>query len=226
MQANTKAERSSPKILESTELIRRVGDVPLDRIRWNPPIGTAKQADVVRLLNSNDKQACELVNGVLVAKPLSFKKSVLNAYLIASIMTYLSTDETDTGIVLSPWMPIRIRRGRIRIPDAMYISWDRLPSRGNPDILNVIPELVVDFILAANTVNEMEIKLNDYFDANVRLVWYVDPKTETIAVYTSPDAKTTLTINDTLDGGDVLPGFSLPLKKLFRRIERRSKKKR
>ncbi len=226
MMATMKTKSPFPKNVDITELMRGAGDVPADRFQRDLPIGTAKQADVLRLLNANEKQACELVKGVLVAKPLSFKKSVLNAYLIASMMTYLSPDDTDTGIVLSPWMPLRIRRGRIRIPDAMYISWNQLPNRGNPEILTVIPELVVDFISAANTAKEMEIKLNDYFDAGVRLVWYIDPKTETIAVYTSRDAKATLTIDDTLEGGDVLPGFSLPLKKLFRRIDRRTKKKR
>ncbi len=226
MKANVKAKRPSPKILEITELMRLVGDVPRDRILLKPSIGAAREADVVHLRNSNEKLASELIEGVLVAKPLSFKKSVLNSYLSFLIMDYLSEVSDNPGLVLFPCFPIRICRGRIRIPDAMYISSDRLPIRGNPEILNIIPELVIDFILSAHTVKEMDIKLRDYFDAGVRLVWYVDPKPETIAVYTSPDAKTTLTINDTLEGGDVLPGFSLPLKNLFRRIERRTKKKR
>jgi hypothetical protein len=53
----------------------------------------------------------------------------------------------------------------------------------------------------------------------VRLVWYVDPRVRTVAVYTSPEQCTLLTDRDMLIGGDVLAGFELPLRELFAEIE-------
>ena len=61
----------------------------------------------------------------------------------------------------------------------------------------------------------MRRKLHDYFTAGVRLVWYVNPQDKTCRIYSSPDDCTTLGENDTLDGGDVLPGFKLELAELF-----------
>ena len=77
------------------------------------------------------------------------------------------------------------------------------------------PDLAVEVISRGNTREEMERKLLDYFAAGVRLVWYVYPVMREVRVYTMPEAYVTLGGQDTLDGGDVLPGFQLPLATLF-----------
>ena len=64
----------------------------------------------------------------------------------------------------------------------------------------------------------MEKKLYEYFDAGVPLVWYVYPETWTVRVFTSPDEAVTLTEQDTLDGGEILPGFVLPVARIFERL--------
>ncbi len=58
-------------------------------------------------------------------------------------------------------------------------------------------------------------KVNEYSAAGCRLVWFVDPRTRTADVYTSAAEPITLTEKQTLTGGNVLPGFRLPLRKLF-----------
>jgi Uma2 family endonuclease len=61
----------------------------------------------------------------------------------------------------------------------------------------------------------MEQKLQEYFTAGVRLVWYVDPVLQEVHVYTAPDQREILTADHTLHGGEVLPGFTLPVRQLF-----------
>jgi hypothetical protein len=68
---------------------------------------------------------------------------------------------------------------------------------------------------AATVRAEMARKRRDYFGAGTRLVWQVNPRTRTVDVFTAPDEYTTLTEADTLDGTDVLPGFTLPVRSLF-----------
>ena len=65
------------------------------------------------------------------------------------------------------------------------------------------------------TAREMARKVTEYFAAGCRLVWLVDPRTRTIAVYTSVAKPIVVTEKQTLTCGDVLPGFRLPLRKLF-----------
>jgi Uma2 family endonuclease len=58
-------------------------------------------------------------------------------------------------------------------------------------------------------------KLRDYFAAGCRLVWYVDPELREVRVFVSPDSSRLVTIDGTLEGGDVLPGFSVKLRDVF-----------
>ena len=58
--------------------------------------------------------------------------------------------------------------------------------------------------------------MGEYFAAGTRLAWVVDPKTETVRVHTGAQEWVILGLGDVLDGGDVLPGFRLPVRDIFR----------
>ena len=72
-----------------------------------------------------------------------------------------------------------------------------------------------------NTVGEMAAKRIDYFAAGVEIVWEINPAKRTVAVYTSPTDFTMLGMGDTLDGGTVLPGYTLTLAELFGELDRK-----
>ena len=55
----------------------------------------------------------------------------------------------------------------------------------------------------------------EYLDAGTRMVWVVDPRTRTIAVYRSRNDIRLLTVEDALDGADVLPELSIPVAEIF-----------
>src|SRR5260370_1350069 len=77
------------------------------------------------------------------------------------------------------------------------------------------PNLVVEVLSASNTAKEMRRKLREYFKAGVELVWYVDPASHTVEVFTAPQKRVVLKAPQSLTGGHVLPGFRVTLKKLF-----------
>ena len=93
------------------------------------------------------------------------------------------------------------------------------PSGEFPEapIPDLVPDLVVEVISRSNTRKEMDEKLGEYFEKGVRLVWLVRPRTRVVDVYTAVDRFTKLTASTTLDGGDVLPGFSVLVADLFRK---------
>jgi Uma2 family endonuclease len=93
-------------------------------------------------------------------------------------------------------------------------------------IAGVVPDLVVEVLNESNTRAEMDRKLREYFDAGVRLVWFVQPKTQTALMYSSPAKVQKVAKDGTLQGGDVLPGFKVPLKQLFTSTTRRRRKSR
>jgi Uma2 family endonuclease len=117
---------------------------------------------------------------------------------------------------------MRLARGLVRIPDVAFVSWDRIPGRRMPTqpIPGLAPDLAVEVLSVGNTPGEMARKIEEYFEAGVRLVWIVDPPSRTVAVHTSARHSSVLTATASLDGGDVLAGFSLPLGELFAELDR------
>ncbi|HEV7891830.1 MAG TPA: Uma2 family endonuclease [Pyrinomonadaceae bacterium] len=100
--------------------------------------------------------------------------------------------------------------------DVAFISQERLAKIENPDKFGPFaPDLAVEVMSPSNTVSEMEEKAALYFAAGARAMWVFNPKKKTVTVYNSPSDVRVLSEHDTLEGGDVLPGFKLELSKLF-----------
>jgi Uma2 family endonuclease len=164
-------------------------------------------------------RAPELIDGVLVEKTVGYIESLLAMALGAYLREFVLPRKL--GIVLGEGGTLRILLGQVRAPDVCFISRDRLPGGKLPKapIPGLVPDLASEILSASNTPGEMERKLRDYFSAGVRLVWYIDPPTRTAVAYTAPDQGIELTEADSLDGGEVLPGFKLALSKLFAELD-------
>lgn len=203
------------------DLIERLGDIPAERIRFHPLPGTATERDVIAARSGPDRQLCELVDGVLVEKPVATFESVVAFLLGHYLWSYL--EENDIGVVLGPDGMMRFAPGLVFIPDVSFVSWDRMPNREFPRdaIARLVPDLAVEILSPSNTSKEMERKRLKYFETGVRLVWIIDPAKQTAEVYTSPTDSQHIAKGGNLDGGKVLPRFSVPLRKLFRKAPRR-----
>jgi Uma2 family endonuclease len=132
----------------------------------------------------------------------------------------------DLGIVLGADGPRRILGDQIRVPDVAFLSWRHFPNRELPaePVPAIVPDLAVEVLSAGNTRAEMERKLNEYFAAGVRLVWFIDPTSQSVTVYEDRTRFHVLGIGDSLQGGNVLPGFEIPIKALFDQAGRRSRR--
>ena len=199
----------------AADLVERFGPIPLHRIRHDPAPGTATERDVIEIHDREDR-LYELIDGVLLEKTVGTYESYLAAWILQLLGAYVR--ECHLGIVLGADGMMRLAPGLVRIPDVSFISWDRLPGRKVPrePIADLAPDLAIEVISRSNTPQEMERKLADDFAAKVRQAWYVyhTPRRE-VHVYPSPDERTVLDEPQTLDGGDVLPGFILALPTLF-----------
>jgi Uma2 family endonuclease len=204
------------------EVLHRLGDIAPERVLL--PAGDATEEDVVRLLDGDDKHICELIDGFLVEKIMGLRESILAGIILKYLSAFVA--EHDLGLAFGADGLIRLWRGRIRFPDTGFISWGRLPEGelSNEALRHVIPDLSVEVISEGNTREEMEKKLDDYFRAGVKLVWYVYPDDEVAYAYTSPTRKKKVGLDGALDGGKVLPGFSLPLAKVFDEFHRRRRR--
>ncbi len=190
-----------------------LGRVPVERIVLDPLPGTATEDDVIRL-NDHGNHLCELVDGTLVEKTMGREESAIAARIVYLLSAFVMARRL--GVVTGADGMIRIL-GRVRIPDVAFVSWDRLPERRLPGkpIPDLTPDLAVEVLSDSNTPREMANKLREYFAAGTRLVWYVNPRTRSVEVFTSPESSVRLAERDVLSGGEVLAGFEVRVAELF-----------
>ncbi len=101
-------------------------------------------------------------------------------------------------------------------PDVAYFSHERWPrNRSIPSYVEVVPDLAVEVKSPNDSRREIEEKARTWLDYGVRLVWTVHPETRTVDVYRDDGHVETFRIGDTLDGWEVLPGFSCAISRLF-----------
>ncbi len=204
-----------------SDLQERLGNIPAERIRLNPPPGFATADDVLRI-QAEEGVLCELQDGILVEKPMGWYESSLAMLIAIEIGIYLKSHEI--GRVLGADGSLKILPGTVKIPDVSFISWSRFPQEKIPrrPIPALIPDLVVEVLSETNTKEEMDAKLDKYFQSGVRLAWYVEPASRSATAYTSIQQAVAIPPTGHLDGGEVLPGFRLSLQWLFEQADRQT----
>jgi Uma2 family endonuclease len=196
------------------ELLEQLGGVAPHRVRLHPTPGKATEQDVIRI-HDRTNRLFELVDGVLVEKVMGFREAYLACQLIKLVGAFI--DQQDLGILVGADGIMRLMPGLVRIPDVAFISWERLGARVVPStpIPDLVPDVAMEVLSEGNTLGEMKRKLKEYFLAGVRRVWFVDPGRRTVQIFTAPDRSSTRTMEQSLDGGDVLPGLKLPVRRIF-----------
>lgn len=106
------------------------------------------------------------------------------------------------------------------VPDVAFVRADRVPSPTSSEYARawkLAPDLVAEVVSPSQYRPEMPAKAMRYLETGVRLVWVIWPKPQQVDVWRqgSDAPVTTLSLGDTLDGLDVVPGFMYPLADLF-----------
>jgi Uma2 family endonuclease len=81
-----------------------------------------------------------------------------------------------------------------------------------------VPDLAIEVVSMEKTPEQLASKAREYITAGTPMVWVVDPEARQVTVYRGREVMV-LKGGDSLDGGDVLPGFVLPVTRLFAEIE-------
>lgn len=206
-----------PPAWSVNDLLKHLGGIPGERVWLTPSPGHATERDLLNVIEQGNR-LCELVDGVLVEKPVGTAESFLSLRIGRFLGQF--ADEHDLGDVSGGDGPYRLGKGLVRLPDVAFVPWDRLPGRVYPDepIASIVPTLAVEILSEGNTRGEIDRKLREYFLAGVLRVWVVDPKRRKVRVYTDPGTFTTLAEGQSLDGETILPGFKLSLTHLFARV--------
>jgi Uma2 family endonuclease len=158
----------------------------------------------------NRDRLLELIYGGIVEKVLTPDHGFITAWLITFINIFLI--EHPIG-VLTTEARHKIDDKNARLPDIAFKAGQTMPLPENH--FAGTPDLAVEVKSPTDTYKSMREKAAFYMQNGAQMVWLVFPEKRLIEVYSHDADILILDINDTLEGGDVLPGFSLSVRKLF-----------
>jgi Uma2 family endonuclease len=173
---------------------------------------TAEAFEEIALLPENRDKRLEFRDGRIVEVVSSFPSSNVTALVLIYLGMFVI--QHNSGRVTGADGGYVVGNDRY-IPDGAFTSKARQPDKPTGAYTPVAPDLVIEVISPTDKNDEIRLKIVNYLRAGTT-VWLFDPEDEHAEVYLVGKPPLRLSKNDTLEGGDVLPGFKLPLKDVFR----------
>jgi len=172
-------------------------------------------------LHMPESEGAELVDGRIVGVPMGSISSWIGGELLFLIRAFMAGQNIgwvfpqETGLAIWPE-----HRNRVRKPDLTFIRAGRLPGGRLPQgWLTVVPDLVVEIVSPKDRVEDLDVKLSEYREAGIPLIWVIFPGTRSAHVLGANLPLREVNPDGSLDGGDTLPGFSCKLSELFTAAE-------
>ncbi len=166
----------------------------------------------------SDADGFELVDGVLRERGImggrhgEFGSEIHGHLFVFNITAALGRlYSSDTGFIVDPESQAVLR------PDVAFVRTDRLPPiEERIGYMPIGPDLVVEVVSPNDRFLEVAEKIERYRQAGVPLIWLVQPSPRAVIVYAAGQDPHTIGEDGELDGGDILPGFRLPVRDIFR----------
>jgi Uma2 family endonuclease len=131
-----------------------------------------------------------------------------------AVWSYASQVTAESGYILSD------EPATLRGPDVAVVVRPR-STRGEPGgWIRGAPDVAVEVLSPSDTSSAMQEKTLDYLGAGAKLVWIVDPRARTVTVVRADGSARILRAHETLEGEDVLSGFSVAVTELFEDLDR------
>ena len=183
--------------------------------------GLAARKDVTaeELFEAGDIGPCELIRGeVVFMTPPGMEHGNFTGEINAQLRSYVHRRKLGKVVVGDVGFVLARDPDTVRGPDVAFIRRSRIPKSGLPKgYFEGAPDLAVEVVSPSDRWSEIEEKVREYIAAGARLVWVINPSTQTAHVYRVDGSVSRLTEKDALKGEDVVPGFSLSLRTLFQR---------
>lgn len=160
----------------------------------------------------------DLVHGeVIQMPPAGGEHGVITIEIGRLIANYVAERQLGRTYAAETGFIIDHDARTVLAPDVAFVVSERVPpidqQRG---FVPIPPDFAVEVVSPSDRIVDVNAKVGEYLEAGVRLVWIVEPRRRTVTVYRADRSARLLIEGESLDGGDVLPDFSLPVSDIFR----------
>ena len=163
-----------------------------------------------------DGHRYELVSGELIDMGNSgMEHGGIGSFLGGLLAIYVR--QHKLGFVCDSSTAFTLKTGNKRSPDVSFVSKERLKGLKRPPrgFFQGSPDLAVEILSPSNTVEEIHTKIVEYFENGTCLIWVIHPDEKYVLVYHAPEPDRLLRPQDSLEGGAIIPGFSMSVAELF-----------
>ncbi len=179
-------------------------------------VTTPQSVTAEQLLATPGLGRCELVRGeLIVMTPAGFEHGSILVNITLPLGGFVK--QHRLGIVTGAETGFQIRRDpdTVRAPDVGFVRAERVPPTPTRGFFQGPPDLAVEVLSPDDRASEVLAKVNDWLAAGCLAVWVVDPAQRAVSVYHKEAQTITWGTADELSGGDLLPGFRLPIGEIF-----------
>ena len=172
-------------------------------------------ADLLRL--PDDGFRYELVKGELKKmSPAGKKHGFIAMNVSAPLASHVRHNNLGEVYAAETGFLIASNPDTVRAPDCAFLSRGRLEEVGDVEgYWPGAPDLVIEVISTNDGDSEVEEKVLEWLEAGSRMVVLVNPRKKAVTVYRSLTDIAVLTEKDILDGGEVVPGWTIAVKEIF-----------
>lgn len=160
----------------------------------------------------------ELSRGMLICmSPSSYEPSMIAGRVMAKMFPFIEAHGLGDYGSAEGGFKLASNPDTVRAPDIWFVRADRAPAPGAREgFYDGPPDLAIEVLSSSDRFIQVMLKVRDYLDADTPLVWVLDPRSQLTAVFRPGAPVRFIDIDGVLDGEDVLPGFSLPLRDVLR----------
>lgn len=176
------------------------------------PLVTAEEFERI----PNDDYHYELVRGRVVrVSPPGSRHGMLVTRIGSLLAQHLEAQ--DLGVVISSGgFKLESNPDTVRELDVAFVRRERIPARGVPDgYWPGPPDLAVEIRSPGDRSPDLREKVHEYLALGVRIAWVVDSRAQTVTVHRPGAVVQVLGVDDVLDAGEVVPGFSCSVRRIF-----------
>ncbi|MFS8793806.1 Uma2 family endonuclease [Synechococcus sp. R55.8] len=182
------------------------------------PLINLSRADFIRLCAANPELKLERTaqGELVIMSPTGGETGNLNFEIAGEV--YVWNRQSGRGKSFDSSTGFSLPSGSDRSPDLAWIpieKWEALDPSVRQGFLPLCPDFVVEILSPTDSWIQTQAKMQEYMDNGCRLGWLLDPKAKRVMIYRQGQAPELVEDPETLSGEDVLPGFTLPIRKIW-----------